>query len=568
MKNTLHSIFFSERKISALERIHLLVSLMSPAEKALWFASATVFVFASFSMLYSLTNHFTIEVPAKGGTIHEGIIGTPRFANPVLAVSDADRDVVALTYSGLMRSLPDNSITPDLAEEYSVSGDGTVYTFNIKPNAVWSDGEPVTAADVEFTIQTIQNPLIKSPKRASFEGVTVTVVNDKKLTLTLKRPYAYFLEMTTIGILPKHIWKDVNTDEFPFNEKNISPVGTGPFIVNNVIRGKSGTPTEINLVRNEQFVLGEPYLDSIQLTVFQNEKSADEALANGTIDALSNIDPATKQPLETKNEVTEATLGRIFGVFFNQNANAALLDLSVRQALSLSVNRSALIKNVMNGFATPNSLPIQGFETEYKDGDPQTILTKGGWLKNDDGILVKKNKKETINLTFTLSIPNIPELINTAKYLERTWGALGAKVTIKVFEPSDLAQNVIKNRKYDALLFGIATGKDPDLYAFWHSSQRNDPGANIALYTNPKADKLLESMRATVDVKERAAKTADLIAEINRDIPAIFLYSPHFFYALPKSIQGEMLGTITVPSDRFANVYAWYTETDNIFPFF
>lgn len=568
MKDKINSILSRERKIGVFERAHLLVSLMSPAEKALWFVAGIVFTFSSFSILYSLTNSFTVEIPARGGTLVEGIIGTPRFANPILAVSDADRDMVALTYSGLMRMLPDGSLIPDLADHYSISTDGTVYTFELKKDLRWSDGEPVTASDVEYTIKTIQDPAVKSPKRASFEGVSAQVVNDQTITLTLKHPYAYFLEMTTIGIVPKHVWKNVDVEEFPFNEKNISPVGTGPFIVSTILRGKSGAPTEFTLVRNDHFTLGSPYLDSIKLTIFQNEQNATDALASGAIDSLSNVNPELSAGFVSNHTIIETTLGRIFGVFFNQNENTALLELPVRQALTASVNRTKLVQDVLKSFASPSSLPIPGFETSQTNIDASSTLAKNGWTQNADGVMVKKNKKDSTTLAFTLSVPNVPELIDTAKFLTASWQKIGASVQMKVFEPSDLAQNVIKHRKYDALLFGIATGKDPDLYAFWHSSQRNDPGANIALYTNPKADKLLEAMRGTTDIKDRAEKTAELIAEIDKDVPALFLYSPHFLYVLPKDLKGEKVGMITVPSDRFANVYEWYTATDSLFPLF
>ncbi|MFA6273443.1 MAG: hypothetical protein WC673_03075 [Candidatus Paceibacterota bacterium] len=136
------------------------------------------------------------------------------------------------------------------------------------------------------------------------------------------------------------------------------------------------------------------------------------------------------------------------------------------------------------------------------------------------------------------------------------------------FEPGELNQTVIRPRKYDALLFGEIIGRDPDLFAFWHSSQRNDPGLNVALYANIKADKFLEEARTIADQGARLEKLVAFSEEIKKDIPAIFLYSPDFMYVLPEKIKGFAFGRLTIPSDRFANINQWYVETDKVWGFF
>lgn len=161
-----------------------------------------------------------------------------------------------------------------------------------------------------------------------------------------------------------------------------------------------------------------------------------------------------------------------------------------------------------------------------------------------------------------------PDLKQAAELVKNSWKALGAQVDIKVYEQNDLYQNIIRPRKYDALLFGEVIGKDRDLYAFWHSSQRNAPGLNVAMYANSKVDKLLEDMRTTSDEGVRMAKYAQFDQALRADLPAIFLYVPDFVYAVPKSVRGIKLGSMAVPSDRWNGIEKWYTETENVWKIF
>ena len=162
----------------------------------------------------------------------------------------------------------------------------------------------------------------------------------------------------------------------------------------------------------------------------------------------------------------------------------------------------------------------------------------------------------------------MPELKAAAGIIAEEWRSIGADVDLKIFETGDLNQNVIRPRKYDALFFGEIVGRELDLFAFWHSSQRNDPGLNIALYANITVDKLLEDARTTADYSERLIKYEEFEQEIAEDIPAIFVYSPDFIYIIPKNIKGLELGSVTTPSERFLNIHEWYIETDSVWSFF
>jgi peptide/nickel transport system substrate-binding protein len=202
----------------------------------------------------------------------------------------------------------------------------------------------------------------------------------------------------------------------------------------------------------------------------------------------------------------------------------------------------------------------------------QKILTDKGWKLGEDNIFIKETKSgkktETQRLSFSISTSNIPELKKTAEILKDTWTKLGADVSVQIFEPSDLTQKVIRPRKYDSLLFGNVIGRDLDIYPFWHSSERNDPGLNIALYTNLKADKALETLRNTSDESKRQAAFDTFRNEVSTDIPAIFLYSPGYIYATNKYVQNIQLQNMTSISERFMNIDKWYMHTERIWKIF
>ena len=548
-----------------------LVRKFSPTEKALFGIFTVLFMVGSLSLAWKLNMYFMTEVPARGGVIREGVIGIARFVNPVLAQTDVDRDLTSLIYAGLMRNI-NGELVPDIAEEYSVSDDGLVYTFKIKEKAYFHDGVRVTAEDIAFTIEKAQDSIIKSPRRALWNDITVEVVNSREIKFILKHPFAPFIYNTTLGILPKHLWKDISTESFVFSDLNSNPIGAGPYMLDSIDHDDRGLPTSYTLSSYKKYTLGRPYISTIDFSFFPNEISLLEAYYEGGITSLSGIN-ATEAKKVNKNHSTivHTSLPRTFAVFFNQNQNPALAFSEVRQALNIGTDRSALIQNVLKGYGVENNgpLPLREIATTTASIErAQEILTKAGWVQNGDGIFEKKTKTATVPLTFSLTTTNASELKQSAELIKQQWEKIGASVTLKIYENGDLQQNIIRPRKYEALLFGEIIGHDLDLYAYWHSSQRNDPGLNIVLYTNSKVDKLIEEMRTTEDSVTRLEKAREAEKLIIDDVPAVFLYSPDLIYITSPKTKIPDLKNITTPTDRFGNIMKWYINTDHVWNIF
>lgn len=565
-------------KIPSRQEFYRAVSSFSPRQKIYLLILAIIFVSSLTGIVWKINNSWLINAAVSGGELTEGIVGFPSHVNPLLAITDPDRDLTTLVYSGLMKVNSSGEMIPDLAETYSVSPDGLIYTFTLKPNLTWQDGQPLTTDDIEFTIQKAQDPNLKSPKRASWDGIRVDKINAQEIHFILKKPYASFLDNATLGILPKHIWKDIKTEAFPLSEYNLKGIGSGPYQIVSLSRDSSGLPQSYNLKSFRQYALGEPKISSLLFKFYDNEEQLVLAYEQGGVEGFSSIPPATALSLkQSGGQIREISLPRSFAVFFNQN-QTIFADKSVRQALSLATDKQKIVAEVLKGFGTTLDNPIppgsMGFLTNAKSAQPNpeaamALLAKNGWVKGVDGIYTKTDtKKKTSRLEFVLATSNAPELKATAQALADQWSKIGAKVAIQVYDLSDLDQNLIRPRKFEALLFGEVLGRNPDLYSFWHSSQRLSPGLNITQYVNATADKFLEDARKQTDSAARITDYEKFQIELAKDTPAIFLYSPYFLYLLPSKIKNAEFPSLLVPSERFSTIQNWYINQEKVWKIF
>ncbi len=583
----------SKIRSSFFTRIATIVQSFSQRERLIF----TVFIWIAIIGLLSLgwiaNTRFLIEVPTHGGSHSEGIIGTPRFVNPVLAISSADRDMTELLYAGLTRITENGDIVPYVAEQYTVSNDGTLYTFTLRDDALFHDGEPITAEDVVFTVSKAQDSALKSPRRANWDGVIAEAIDERTVTFTLPESYAPFLSNTTLGILPKHIWGNLTAEEFSFSQFNIEPIGSGPYILRSMKRDTSGIPSYYDLESFDDFAAGEPYISRLRTRFYDNEAELLGAYEKGDIESVHAITPEAAYTLEESNaRILRYPLPRVFGVFFNQDQADIFTDVYARRALEAAIDKERIISDVLLGYGTAISSPIppgalgyffaeetsaatstnplseareilqsgnwEWIPDEASEEQPEPIT--GSWQKNIDG--------STRTLSFSIATSNTPELKTVAEYVRSTWDALGVSVTVQYYEAGDLSSQIIRPRLYDALLFGEIVGRDSDLFAFWHSSQRNDPGLNVALYANISVDDLLEEAREESDRALRAELIAEAAQEIADEVPAVLLYAPDFLYILPEALKGVKIGSVTTPSERFFGIIDWYIETEYVWPIF
>lgn len=383
--------------------------ILSKKEKNIFF----IFLFLGLSSFLFLSVGLYLkntEVrPAEGGVYIEGLIGSPRFINPVYALAyDVDRDLTELIYSGLMKYNGEGEIIPDLVKEYKVLENGKIFEFYLKENLLWQDSKPLTADDVIFTIKAIQNPSLKSPIRANWLGVKVEKISDLGIRFELKNPSAVFLENATLKILPKHIWEDISDQNFPLSIYNLKPIGSGPYKLKEFIQDKGGNIKSLELVINPNYSSSSgdlPYIPKIIFFFFENENELISAFNSNKIKGFSLISPEKEQDLKKDNfSDYRLLMPRYFTVFFNPAKSKILADKSVRTALNYGTNKEEIVNEVLLGQGKVVDSPIlpnvYGFKEpskiyEFNLKEAKQLLDEAGFVEKEAGPREKIVKKES-----------------------------------------------------------------------------------------------------------------------------------------------------------------------------
>ena len=562
-------------------KIKKALSAFSPLERMIFIGAILLSIIAALVIISKINSYFMVAVPTTGGTLKEGIVGTPRYVNPLLAVTDADRDLTALVYRGLMKEDGKGNIVPDLAKSYSVSENGLVYTF-VLSEAYFHDGERITAEDSMYTVLSALDPLLKSTKRIEWQGVSARAENEDTIVFTLKAPYAPFLASTTIGIMPKHVWEKVPYENWVYSDFNTkSVVGSGWYKVTDISENSSGVPNyyELKLYKNNQKEATLPFIKKITARFYSNEEALIRGFEKNEVDTIGGINPRSATYLASKKDavILSSALPRIFGIFFNQSEAPIFANAQVRKAVNIAIDRERIINEVLSGYGTPASGPIPastgliaGTETTpvHNTESAKALLEKDGWRLGDDGIYQKSSGASVARLSFELATNDVPELKEAVNHIVEDLRNAGIEAVPKVYETGSLNQDIIRPRKFEALFFGQVVSSQSDLFAFWHSSQRIDPGLNIASYANPAVDKMLEQGLQQLDSAKKISIYQKLVSTIATDTPALFVYSPAYLYAVRSDIEGITLEHINRPEDRFANQSTWYLHTDNVWKLF
>ncbi len=535
-----------------ISRVTTIYGALSRREKLAVASALAVCLVAGFLLSLFLLDRLTKTVPADGGILREGEVSQPVYLNPVITnASDADKDLIALVFS---------SIT-DVAKKISVSPNGRLWTVRLRDNVRWHDGEKLTADDIIFTIQKIQDSESRSPLFVTWQGVVPERVSELELTLTTGAPYAFFENnLKNLYIIPAHIYSTVPTANWRISNFNLEPVGSGPFKIVSYKKERNGFISAYNLVRNENYFGDKPYIGEIQLNFFTDEQTAVNAFNAGRVDTLSGLSPKNISLVVRNNQLINFFLPRYYAIFLNASSNDLLKNQSVRLALTYAVDKKKIVEQVFRGFAAeavgplPPSFHEGGAATDtayFNPDEARRILDEANIKMGSDGFRGE----------IKLIVPKITFLTDTAELVKAYWEAIGIKTTLIVLDPGTIANDVIKTRNYDALLFGNILSQNPDMFSFWHSSERFYPGLNLSLYNNKTADKLIESIRKNFDEASRTNDIVSLSGLIAHDVPAVFLYSPNYVYITSSKVHGIDTTSISLPSERFRNIEAWYVKT-------
>lgn len=359
-------------------------------ERILFLSFLVLFIVSAVILITNFYNRNTTEVPSYGGSFTEGVIGQPQHLNPIYSsVSDVDRDLVELIYSGLMKYGDEGNIEKDLIEEFSFQNQGKTFYFKIKDGVLWQDREPLTIDDVIFTLNIIQDSEYLSPLRANWQGVTIEKISDTEAQFNLVSPYTAFLEnLAGLKIIPEHIWKEVPIQNFSsdMNLNLYSPIGSGPYKIAKI--NENGSIHSIILKANKYYFEGMPYISEITFNFYSNEEELKNALLNGKVNSAHIVENINKEHYSflTPN---------YFGLFINTTSE--ILDSKdIRQAIEMSIDRNELL-NIISGEITispilPHFYNLQGTESDYDTEEAIKILENNDFIL-EDGVMIQRIEK-------------------------------------------------------------------------------------------------------------------------------------------------------------------------------
>lgn len=512
----------------------------------------------------------TVVVPAEGGAFREGVIGSARYLNPLLAdYNPVDGDITSLIFEGLTRDDGLGNLSPNLAKNWSVSDDGRVYIFALRPDVKWSDGTPFTAKDVEFTLNLIRAPEFPGNPawRSLWESVTIQSVDDYTIRFELKEPLPSFIYYTTVGIVPEHLLQGVTAQTLLSHPFNLSPVGTGPFMLRQI------TENHATLVRNPRYWLAPSRMEQVVFHFYPDLGAMQKAFENQEIDGVGQEASQTNtlsRLLEKPDvQVYNAPLPRSDIVYFNLKQPEELpffQDSVIRQALLMAINRQAIIDQAMSGQAIQANGPFLPWSWAYNPSqtyavyDPvkaAELLDQAGWIDSDgDGVRDNGGRP----FAFTLNVSNNPLQLSVAHQLAGQWQKIGVAVTIST--ATDLSARLAQHQ-FQAALIEVELFGDPDPYWLWDQTQI-DGGQNFAGWDNTEASLALEQARTSLDRGVRIQYYYDFQRIFAQEQPALILFHPVYAYVLQNNVKNVQLSPIVTPADRFRSIRSWYLLTKRV----
>jgi peptide/nickel transport system substrate-binding protein len=530
-------------------------------------------------IVYQLVPRGTILVPDTGGTYVEGVAGAPQFINPLLCqLHDEDRDLCSLTFNGLTRFNDTGDVVPDLATTWKISDDGITYTFKLRQDAKWEDGYPITANDVLFTANMLQDPAF--PGRpdigALWQTVKVNKVDTYTVQFSLQQPLAPFLDFTTIGLLPQHVLSGTNAADLNKLPFNLQPVGNGPWRVVEV-NTNGNRVSSIALEPSPNYYGPKPNLSRLVFRYYPNVQAVFDGFRAGDVDGFGNLSPPDELRAEGRDDLTlyTATKSRYTGIFFNLRRDSgaiALSDKAVRQALMLAVDREKLVKDVLGGDAIVADTPfIPGtwaYDADVKryPYDPNRAVdllrTNGYELATVAPSNVSVWQKNGEPIAFTLLTQDDPTRRAVAEAIAKQWRDLGVQVSVQPVR--NLVRDFLGPRQFQVALVDNLVDGDPDPYPIWHRSQIVMPGQNYTGWDNKDASAWLEAARTTTDRDKRYQLYRQFQDLFDEELPALPLYYPTYKYAISTRVKQVQVPPLIYTSDRLRTIGSWYVNTKRV----
>ena len=535
-----------------------------------WICVVSILIFSVGVFRGLSTENYSEDIFYRGGTYSEGILGEVKTLNPLFTSTDTEKSFEQIAFSRLYGIDETGNLKGDLAESVSTSDNYKNFKIKMRNNAVWSDGQKITANDVIFTIKLLREQSINPSGFKAWKNVDISKNSDYEFSVKVPSSSSSILYSFNFSILPEHILKDIQIEKIRESAFSKNPITSGAFNFKSV--QNDGDKTTISLVKNKRYYKGEAYIDNFDIIAFKDETKLKNALISGEIVAspslkISEFSESERDKLKSR----ETNVNRGIYAFLN-NSDSVLKDLKVRKAIQTGVDIPKVRKEMefvdkldfptLNQFLNTKDLSIP----KYDFDQAQKILDEAGWKKNSNGILEKDGKTAILNIA-TTSVYNYKK---AAEEIESQLKKLGFDVKLTVIDKDDktgaFVQSILQPRNYSILVYEIDLGADPDIYAFWHSSQSSQKGLNFSNYNDVVADDLLLNSRTAQSSNEKKLQITKFTQRWLANSVAIGLGQTKTSYVFRKSVQPYSVNnTFVTEVNRYADVIYWSASKSTLY---
>jgi peptide/nickel transport system substrate-binding protein len=530
---------------------------------------STILIFALVGFLisnYLRSDTFAERISSSNSNTYvEGRVGAISTLNPLFSnQNDIDKSIQELVFEKFIYINSSEEILPGIANSWDIKEGGKVYEFDIDLNHTWSDGTPLTVEDVQFTFETaiqLSTDQGYDTVGSGIEDVSVEVVDNDTIRFELPEINSLFPELVSVYIVPKHVLSEVSLSNMPFDRFSRNPVGSGPY---RVFRSE---PNIVTLQSSEYFK-PEVSIENITVKIYSSVEKLESAFRSGVLDAALLLDDKRSDFVNEYASFESHKLNLPYRqrmIFFNLRKEK-FQSQDLRRAITMLIDKEQMLEDsgvegeIINGPICSVSWAYCS-DIEYIKYDPDSsreLLEGIGYSKNEtNGYFETEDGKL---LTFTLSyleneINNL--LLNTLADLLANEGVI---MNLEPLTYSQLTQEILATRNFEALMYEIEVTVDPDQYNLWHSLQKEYPNLNLSGYEFSRVDILLEEGRREIDKEERREDYRLFQKYIVQDAPAIFLYRPSYIYVVRDSLSGTNFEDIVRLEDIYRDINIWNLE--------
>lgn len=497
------------------------------------------------------------STPQDGGTIIRRLPLDITTLNPLVLASRYDRYVANYLFTPLIYVDRNLQPIPGLADSWEISEDGLTYRFELNEKATFSDGTPVRASDVVYTLKKIADPNTEAVQAqdafASLDVAGTRAVDEDTVEVKFtERLAAQLIRFNDVLVVPERIYSKGD-----FHKDFVSrAVGSGPY---ELVRRDVGK--EVVLQRRKSYWTDRPHIETVIFKIVSDLTTAFNALKLGDLDETLIASDTWLRERNNPQIARTINFQRFYGLNYNfiawNGRNPLLQDKRVRRAMSMCIPIEVVIQNLYQGTARAMTGPFLPDDWAYNPTvpvvhyDPQAaadLFAAAGWKDtNNDGTLDKDGKPFRLELLLMRGAATTEQF---GQLVQSELKKIGVQVDINMMDGATVIQKLLAGN-YEAAYLSWDLDPDPDPYGIFHSSQFAPKGQNVVFYSNPEADRLMDEARRELDPSKRKDLYWRLHAILAEDQPYTWVVQVSAKWGLNKRVQG-------VVTSRGLGFFQWY----------